>query len=81
VGFLWVVLIAGLSRYIRSEAADVLRQEHLTAARARGLPERLVLFRHVLRNACLPMITMVGLLMRGLPSRTQPPGRPAGERS
>jgi peptide/nickel transport system permease protein len=60
------LIAAGLSRYMRSAAADVLRQEHLTAARARGLPERLVFLRHVLRNACLPMITMVGLLIPAL---------------
>jgi peptide/nickel transport system permease protein len=61
-----LAIAAGLSRYMRWAAADALRQEHLTVARARGLPERLVLFRHVLRNACLPMITMVGLLIPAL---------------
>ena len=61
-----LLIAAGLSRYMRSEAANALRQDHLTAARARGLPERLVLVRHVLRNACLPMITMVGLLIPAL---------------
>lgn len=61
-----LVIAALLSRYMRSEAANVLRQEHITVARARGLPERLVLLHHVLRNACLPMITMIGLLIPAL---------------
>ena len=60
------VIAAGLSRYMRSAAADVLSQDHLTVARSLGLPERLVLLRHVLRNACLPMITLVGLLIPAL---------------
>lgn len=51
---------------MRSAAADAFRQEHITVARARGLPERLVLLHHVLRNACLPMITMIGLLIPAL---------------
>ena len=64
--FFALLIAASLSRFMRSAAADALRQDHLTAARARGLPERLVLLRHVLRNACLPMITMVGLLIPAL---------------
>lgn len=61
-----VAIAAGLSRYMRSAAADVLGLEHLTVARSLGLPERLVLLRHVLRNACLPMITLIGLLIPAL---------------
>ena len=55
-----LVITAGFSRYMRSAAADTLVQDYIKVARAKGLPERLVLSRHLLRNACLPMITLVG---------------------
>jgi peptide/nickel transport system permease protein len=53
--------VAGFSRYMRSTAMDVLAQDYIKVARAKGLPERLVLLRHLLRNACLPMVTLIGL--------------------
>jgi peptide/nickel transport system permease protein len=58
---LTLLILAGNSRYMRSSAIDTLAQDYVKAARAKGLPERLVLYRHVLRNACLPMITLTGL--------------------
>jgi peptide/nickel transport system permease protein len=61
-----MVIIAGLSRYMRSAALDTLGQDYIRVARAKGLPERLVLSRHVLRNACLPVITLVGLSIPAL---------------
>jgi peptide/nickel transport system permease protein len=56
-----LLVVAGYSRYMRSAAMDTLAQDYIKAARAKGLPERLVLARHLLRNACLPMITLIGL--------------------
>ncbi|MDQ6805166.1 MAG: ABC transporter permease [Actinomycetota bacterium] len=53
--------IASFSRYMRSSALDNLAQDYIRLARAKGLSEGAVLFRHLLRNACLPMITLVGL--------------------
>ncbi|HEY1705225.1 MAG TPA: ABC transporter permease [Trebonia sp.] len=53
--------LAGFSRYMRSSAIDVLTEDFLRVVRAKGLPERLVLSRHVLRNSCLPIVTLVGL--------------------
>jgi peptide/nickel transport system permease protein len=53
--------VASFSRYMRSSALDNLAQDYIRLARAKGLSERSVLFRHLLRNACLPMITLVGL--------------------
>ena len=53
--------LAGYSRYMRSAAIDTLAQDYIKAARAKGLPERLVLLRHLIRNAFLPMITLIGL--------------------
>jgi peptide/nickel transport system permease protein len=61
-----LLLVAGYSRYMRSQAIDVLAQDFIKAARAKGLPERLVLARHLARNACLPMITLIGLSIPAL---------------
>ncbi len=58
--------LAGLSRYTKSNMLEVIRQEYLQTARAKGLPERVVLFRHALRNALLPVITLLGLSIPGL---------------
>lgn len=58
---LTAVSVAAYSRYQRSSALDVCAQDYLKVARAKGLPERLVLMRHLVRNACLPMVTLVGL--------------------
>jgi peptide/nickel transport system permease protein len=56
-----LISVAAYSRYMRSSALDTLSEDYIKAARARGLPERLVLWRHLVRNACLPMVTLVGL--------------------
>ncbi|MBO0819963.1 MAG: ABC transporter permease [Nocardiopsaceae bacterium] len=58
---LTLAYLAGFSRYMRASAVDVLAQDFLRVVRAKGLPERLVLSRHVLRNSLLPVVTMVGL--------------------
>jgi peptide/nickel transport system permease protein len=63
---LTLVSVAGYSRYMRAAAIDTLAQEFLRVARAKGLPERLVLFRHVLRNSVLPIVTLVGLSFPGI---------------
>ena len=56
-----LISVASYSRYMRSSAIDALAQDYIRVARAKGLPERLVLSRHVLRNSLLPIVTMVGL--------------------
>jgi peptide/nickel transport system permease protein len=61
-----LVFVAGYSRYMRSSAMDTLAQDYIKASRAKGLPERLVLWRHLVRNACLPMVTLVGLSIPAL---------------
>jgi len=61
IATLVLIEVAGYSRYMRSSAMDGLAQDYIKVARAKGLPERLVLFRHLVRNACLPMITLIGL--------------------
>jgi peptide/nickel transport system permease protein len=61
IATLTLLTIAFFSRYMRSSAIDVLAQDYIKVSRAKGLPERLVLTRHLLRNACLPVITLIGL--------------------
>ena len=58
--------LAGLSRYIRSSMLEVIRQDYITTARAKGLSERVVIYKHALRNALLPIITILGLSIPGL---------------
>ena len=58
--------IAGFSRYVRSSMLEVIRQDYILTARAKGLPERAVVYRHALRNALLPVITLLGLSVPGL---------------
>ena len=58
--------IALLSRYVRSQMLEVIRHDYVRTARAKGLPEDKVIYRHALRNALLPFITMFGLMLPGL---------------
>ena len=57
---------SGYSRYMRASAIESLGQDYIRVARAKGLPERLVLSRHVLRNSMLPIITLLGLSAPGI---------------
>jgi ABC-type dipeptide/oligopeptide/nickel transport system permease component len=58
---LGLILSASLSRITRSSMLEVLNQDYIRTARAKGLPERLVVFKHALRNALLPVVTIIGL--------------------
>jgi peptide/nickel transport system permease protein len=58
--------LAGISLFVRNGMLDVLHQDFITTARAKGLPESAVVFRHALRNALLPLITLLGLAIPGL---------------
>src|SRR5262249_14377552 len=61
-----LISVAQFSRYMRSQSMDVLAQDYIRVARAKGLPERLVLLRHLLRNASLPLVTLIGLSIPAL---------------
>src|SRR5580704_201466 len=61
-----LITVASFSRYMRSSSMDVLAQDYIKVARAKGLPERLVLSRHMVRNASLPMVTLIGLFLPAL---------------
>ncbi|HLH20879.1 MAG TPA: ABC transporter permease [Chloroflexota bacterium] len=56
----------GYSRYMRSEVLDVLGQDFVRTARAKGLSERVVLVRHVFRNALIPIVTLMGGVLAAL---------------
>lgn len=56
-----LVSTAVWGRYMRSSMLDVVNQDYIRTARAKGVPERQILLRHALRNALLPMITITGL--------------------
>lgn len=58
--------LAGMSRFMRSSMLEVLRQDYIMTAKAKGLPLHRVLFHHGLRNALLPVITLLGLSIPGL---------------
>lgn len=58
--------LAGMSRYMRSNMLEVIRQDYIATARAKGLSERTVVMRHAARNALLPFITILGLSLPGL---------------
>ncbi|MDI6790584.1 MAG: ABC transporter permease [Thermodesulfobacteriota bacterium] len=58
--------LAGLSRYMRSNMLEVIRQDYILTARAKGLAERVVIYKHALRNALLPVVTVLGLSIPGL---------------
>jgi peptide/nickel transport system permease protein len=60
------VSLAGMSRYIRGNMLEVIRQDYIITARAKGLSEAAVIYRHALRNALLPVITVLGLSLPGL---------------
>ncbi len=58
--------LAGVSRYMRSAMLGVIDQDYITTARAKGLSERVVIWKHALRNALLPLITLAGFSIPGL---------------
>ena len=58
--------VASLMRYTRSSMLEVMRQEYVITARAKGLKESLVIFRHALRNALIPIVTIIGLSLPNL---------------
>ncbi|HEU5210977.1 MAG TPA: ABC transporter permease [Longimicrobiales bacterium] len=61
VATLTLALAAGVARYTRGQMLEVVRQDYIRTARAKGLPERTVIFKHALRNSMIPVITLLGL--------------------
>ncbi len=61
VSTLSIVSIAGYSRYVRSQMLEVINQDYIRTAHSKGLPERMVMIKHALKNAALPLVTIIGL--------------------
>lgn len=66
VSVLTIISVAGWSRYIRSSMLEVLKQDYVRTARAKGLTERVVIFKHTLRNALIPFVTLIVFTLPGL---------------
>ncbi len=66
VASLAIQQIAGWSRYVRAKMLEVMNQDYVRTARAKGLPARRVTFKHALRNALIPIITLFGLTLPSL---------------
>jgi len=60
------IQMAAWTRYMRASLLEVLNQDYVRTARAKGLSERIVLYKHALRNALIPIITLVGLAIPGV---------------
>jgi len=58
--------LAGISRYMRQSMLGVIQEDYIRTAKAKGLPEKTVIYKHALRNALLPIITVLGLSIPGL---------------
>jgi len=58
--------VAVLSRYVRGQMLEIIGQDYVRTARAKGLPSETVYYKHALRNALLPFVTMFGLILPGL---------------
>lgn len=58
--------LAGFSRYMRQSMLGVMEQDYIRTARAKGLPEHVVIYKHALKNALLPIVTILGLSIPGL---------------
>ncbi len=58
--------LAGFSRYVRNNMLEVMRQDYIRTARAKGLAERVVIYKHALRNALMPVVTILGLALPGI---------------
>jgi peptide/nickel transport system permease protein len=61
VATLTIISVAGYSRYVRASMLEVINQDYIRTARAKGLPSQVVVYGHALKNASLPLVTIVGL--------------------
>ena len=61
VATLTIISVAGYSRYVRASMLEVINQDYVRTATAKGLPRRMVIYGHALKNAALPLVTIVGL--------------------
>jgi peptide/nickel transport system permease protein len=60
------ISIGSLMRYTRTAVLEIIKQDYIRTARAKGLSEKVVIFKHALRNALIPIVTIIGLSLPGL---------------
>ena len=58
-----LVLTAGIARYMRGSMLEVIRQDYVRTARAKGLADSAVVYRHVFKNTLIPIVTLLGILL------------------
>ena len=58
--------VGSLMRYTRTAVLEVIKQDYIRTARSKGLSERTVIYKHALRNALIPIVTIIGLSLPGL---------------
>jgi peptide/nickel transport system permease protein len=58
--------MAAITRYMRNSMLEVLKEDYIRTARAKGLGERIVIYKHAMRNALLPVVTILGAFLAGL---------------
>lgn len=63
---LTVMQIGSTMRYVRTSMLEVINQDYIRTARSKGLPERIVIYRHALKNAAIPIVTFIGNALPGL---------------
>ena len=63
---LTVIQLGGTMRYVRTSMLEVINQDYIRTARAKGLPEKVVIYKHALKNAMIPIVTYVGGAIPGL---------------
>ena len=63
---LTVIQLGGTMRYVRTSMLEVINQDYIRTARAKGLPEKIVIYKHALKNAMIPIVTYVGAAIPSL---------------
>ena len=61
-----IISMASLTRYVRNSMIEIINQDYIRTARAKGLNEKVVIYKHAFRNALIPIVTYVGLMLPGL---------------
>ncbi len=75
VAVLGLFQAASWTRYVRSAALDVIKLDYVTTARSKGLKERTVILKHVVRNALIPVVTLVALQLPRFSAARSSPSR------
>ena len=63
---LLIIQVGSTTKYVRTAMLEVIRQDYIRTARAKGLKEKVVIYKHALRNGLIPIVTLIGLSIPGL---------------